>query len=102
MLPSTPVIRRTRSARLSLTGIRSVTTTVPRRDVYVVSSTPVSPTYRRLAVCLPAGPISHRPLSGSPRRAAKHAWESKRGRHSQSIEPSLPTSAAVLPSPRAA
>ena len=35
----------------------------------------------------------------SPSRAAKHAPESKRGRHSQSIEPSRPTSPAVWVSP---
>ena len=34
------------------------------------------------------GAISHRPCSGVPRRAAKHAPESKRGQHSQSTEPS--------------
>jgi hypothetical protein len=35
------------------------------------------------------------PFSEVPRSAAKHAAESKRGRHSQSIEPFRPTSAAV-------
>jgi hypothetical protein len=39
--------------------------------------------------------IIHRPCSGSPRRAAKQAAESNRGRHSQSIDPLRPTSAAV-------
>jgi hypothetical protein len=46
-------------------------------------------------VTLPAGAIFQRPLSRVPRRAAKQASESKRGRHSQSIEPSLPTSAML-------
>jgi hypothetical protein len=45
------------------------------------------------------GPISHRPCSSLPTSAAKHASESKRGQHSQSIEPSQPTSAAVSQSP---
>jgi uncharacterized protein YndB with AHSA1/START domain len=45
------------------------------------------------------GPMSHRPLSGVPSKAAKQAAESKRGQHSQSIEPSRPTKAAVLQSP---
>ena len=35
----------------------------------------------------------------SPSSAAKHAPESNRGKHSQSIEPSRPTSAAVWQSP---
>ena len=45
------------------------------------------------------GAISQRPLSDFPSRAAKHAAESKRGQHSQSMEPSRPTKAAVLQSP---
>ena len=39
------------------------------------------------------------PVVRVPRRAAKHAAESKRGQHNQSIEPSRPTKAAVLQSP---
>ena len=39
------------------------------------------------------GAMSQRPWAASPSRAAKHAGESKRGQHSQSIEPSWPTSA---------
>lgn len=42
------------------------------------------------------------PVCSSPNRAAKQAWESKRGQHSQSIEPSSPTSAAVSQSPMSA
>ena len=42
------------------------------------------------------GAISQRPCSGVPSSAAKQASESKRGQHSQSIEPSRPTSAARL------
>jgi hypothetical protein len=45
------------------------------------------------------GAISQRPCFGAPRIAAKHASESKAGQHSQSIEPSRPTSAAVSQSP---
>jgi hypothetical protein len=37
--------------------------------------------------------------SGPPSSAAKHAPESKRGTHIQSIDPSRPTSAAVTVSP---
>jgi hypothetical protein len=39
---------------------------------------------------------NYRPLSAVPSRAAKHAGESKRGRHNQSIEPSRHTNVAVL------
>ena len=45
------------------------------------------------------GSISQRPWGSSPSSAAKQAPESKRGRQSQSIEPSRPTSAAVCRSP---
>jgi hypothetical protein len=37
-----------------------------------------------------------------PSRAAKHAGESNRGQHSQSIDPSRATSAAVSQSPMSA
>jgi hypothetical protein len=50
----------------------------------------------RLAPGESFGAISQRPLSVFPSRAAKRAAESKRGQHSQSIEPSRPTRAAVL------
>ena len=46
-----------------------------------------------------AGEIAQRPLSFVPRSAAKQAPESKRGRQSQSMEPSRPTSAPVSVSP---
>jgi hypothetical protein len=39
--------------------------------------------------------MSQRPLFALPSRAAKQADESNRGTHSQSIEPSFHTSAAV-------
>ena len=45
------------------------------------------------------GAISQRPCFSLPRRAAKQASESKAGQHSQSIEPSRPTRAAVSQSP---
>jgi hypothetical protein len=60
----------------------------------------VSGTYDQVDVQSPsAGPSSQRPWSGVPSRAVKHAAESNLGRHSQSIEPSIPTSAAVSVSP---
>ena len=46
-----------------------------------------------------AGAIRQRPLSGVPTSAAKQAALSKRGQHSQSIEPSRLTSAALWQSP---
>src|SRR5947207_14339041 len=56
--------------------------------------------YRRDACTLSAvGVTDQKPLSGLPSRAAKTAPESKRGQHSQSIEPSRPTRAAVSQSP---
>jgi hypothetical protein len=41
-------------------------------------------------------------LAERPRRAAKQAAESKRGMHSQSIDPSMSTSATVSVSPMTA
>jgi hypothetical protein len=56
--------------------------------------------YRRLTrAVLSRGAISHRPFSRVPRSAARHAWKSNRGQHSQSIDPSVATSAADLQSP---
>ena len=46
-----------------------------------------------------AGASRQRPLPASPSSAAKQAGESKRGQHSQSIEPLHPTNAAVSQSP---
>jgi hypothetical protein len=43
--------------------------------------------------------MRQRPFDASPSSAQKTALESKRGRHSQSIDPSRPTSAAVPRSP---
>ena len=46
-----------------------------------------------------AGATIQRPFSGVPSSAAKHALESNRGQHSQSMDPSFATSAAVSQSP---
>jgi hypothetical protein len=48
------------------------------------------------------GAICQRPWSDVPSNAAKQASESKRGQHSQSIDPFSPTSAAVSQSPMSA
>jgi len=45
------------------------------------------------------GAICQRPFPGVPSSAAKHAPESKRGQHSQSIDPDRDTSAALSQSP---
>jgi hypothetical protein len=50
-------------------------------------------------VISPEGAISHLPFRGAPSNAAKQASESNAGQHSQSIDPSRPTKAAVSQSP---
>jgi hypothetical protein len=45
------------------------------------------------------GAISQRPFSALPSSAAKHAAESKRGTHNQSIEPDFATKPAPRQSP---
>jgi hypothetical protein len=66
----------------------------------VVSSTIVSPRYARADErTSPAGAMRQVPFDASPSSAAKTASLSKRGRHSQSIDPSRPTSAAEPRSP---
>ena len=81
-------------------GITSVTTTEPPWACHVVSSTSVSPRYERSArLAASVGASSQCPCSGPPSRDAKQAPESKRGTHSQSIEPLRDTRAAVRRSP---
>jgi len=46
--------------------------------------------------------MRQQPWSSVPSSRVKHAGESNLGRHSQSIEPSLQTSAAVCMSPMSA
>lgn len=53
-------------------------------------------------IVAPVGASRQRPLPSSPSSAAKQAAESNLGRQSQSIDPSLPTSAAVCRSPMSA
>ena len=80
--------------------MKSITATTPSAVSNSVSRTSVSSWYfRRTAVTLPCGATSQRPWSGVPSRAEKHAPESNRGMHIQSIDPSMPTSAAVWQSP---
>ena len=59
----------------------------------------IVPVAARGSVTSPAGAISQRPCLEVPSNAAKQASESKAGQHSQSIDPSRPTRAAVSQSP---
>jgi hypothetical protein len=80
--------------------MRSVTSTTPVGVSQRVTSTNVSSRYRRVAVAVAsAGAISHRPASWSPRSAPNVEAESKRGRHAQSMLPSVPTRHPVCRSP---
>jgi hypothetical protein len=81
-------------------GMKSTTNAIdPSAMVNAVSSTIVSPRYRRLGRKSPTGAIDQHPFSCDPSRAAKQAASEKLGRHSQSIDPSTPTSAAERPLP---
>ena len=71
----------------------SVRTTSPAAVRNVVSSTIVRSWYRLVTSYAPAGRIAQWPASASSSRA-KIDGESNRGKHSQSTEPSLLTSAA--------
>ena len=84
--------------------MQSMTRTVPSGVSNSVSSTSVPSRYRRrvAAAARRRARCSQRPCCSSPSSAAKHAPESKRGTHSQSIEPSSATSAAVWVSPMSA
>ena len=98
-----PSTIRTTSVASPRGGMQSTTRTMPSAVSQNVSSTSVSPRYcRRLQVPPAAGASSQWPFAPSPSSAAKQAGESNRGRHSQSIEPSRPTSAAVCRSPSSA
>ena len=77
----------------------STRVTLPSSVSNVVSSTSVSPRYRRDVRFVPGGPMRQKPFSSSPRSAAKQAGESNRGTQNQSIEPSRQTNAAVCRSP---
>src|ERR1700722_3214984 len=83
--------------------MKSVSETEPSAVVKPVSRIKGLFRYRRViftSFCV--GAINHLPCSGPPRSAQKHALLSKRGAHSQSIEPSRPTSAAVSQFPMTA
>jgi hypothetical protein len=74
--PDLPTTSRMSCGAPESTDMKSTGVTVPSR-------------YARVT-CLvrPHGRIRQKPLSSVPRRAAKQASESKRGRQSQSIDPS--------------
>ena len=60
---------------------------------------PVAAAGRHDARLAPRRASCQKPCVSLPSRAAKHDGESKWGRHSQSMEPSVPTRAAVCRSP---
>jgi hypothetical protein len=80
----------------------SVTRTTPSAVWNVVSRTFVPGTYRRSASNGAAGASEKRPPRSASRSAANTLGEWRSGRHSQSIDPSSATRAAVRPSPIAA
>jgi hypothetical protein len=71
----------------SLIGMKSMIATVPLSTATVVSRINVPGRYRRFTEPVSFGANSQRPLLSSPRSFAKQLSESKRGRHSQSMEP---------------
>ncbi len=83
------------------TGMRSVRTMSPVPVSNRVWSTLVCLRYCRSVLNGAAGAIRQRPAAGS-RMAPNRDGLSNRGQHSQSIEPSRPTRAALRPSPIAA
>jgi len=80
--------------------MKSISFTSPRDVSNVVSTISVPSLYfRRTSFTLATGAIFHYPLSRVPSSAAKQAPEENVGQHSQSIDPSSETSAAVSQSP---
>jgi hypothetical protein len=97
--PRRPITMRTRSECQLCTGMKSTRVTAPSSVSNSVSRISVSRRYWRRTRALLLGAIFQCPCSRFPSSAAKHAGESKRGQHSQSMEPSRPTSAPVWQSP---
>jgi len=98
--PSRHSTRRISRELVPPAGMKSWISTIPPSVSKRVSRISVSARYRREAARPPCcGAMSQRPLSGVPSNAAKQASESNRGQHSQSIDPSRPTSAALRQSP---
>ena len=99
-MPRSPRTIRTSCEWLPRGGMKSVTHTSPSAVSKTVSTISVPSRYcRRFAFIFPAGAIFQKPWSRVPSSAAKHAREENVGQHSQSIEPSRDTSAAVSQSP---
>ncbi len=102
-MPLTPSIIRATTGSPLRGGMQSVSRTVPDPVTNSVSRISVSGRYRRLTrPPASVGAIRQCPCRSSPSSAAKHAWESNLGRQSQSMEPSVATSAAVCRSPMSA
>src|SRR5450755_4181435 len=83
----------------SSTGMKSVTTTTPVPVEKTVSRRLVRSRYRWWTRCGSSGWICQLPPFSASRIRANSACPSKRGRHSQSMLPSTPTSAAERQSP---
>jgi len=99
-VPESPSTTRTRLGSRVRGGMKSVTRTVPAGVSHRESRTSVPGRYARLVQRPPlVGARRQNPLSSVPSSAARQAGESKRGRQSQSTEPSRPTMAAVSWSP---
>ncbi len=103
-VPLIPRTRRTTAARLSPIDMKSVTSTAPSGVSHLLQTTKVLPRYVRMETVASgeAGASFHAPCSSVPRSAPNMDAESKRGRHSQSMDPSRATSAPVWQSPMSA
>ena len=98
--PLMPTTMRTTSGACPRGGMKSMTRTVPSGVTQSVCRINVPSTYWRVVQRPPAAGASFQhPASGVSSSAAKHAGESNRGKHNQSMEPALDTSAPVCRSP---
>ena len=100
MRPRSPTTSRTTLECEPCTGMKSTNVAAPSLHSKRVSKISVLCRYCRVTRARSSrGEICQRPCSSEPSNAAKQASESKRGQHSQSIEPSRPTNAAASQSP---
>ncbi len=105
-VPVMPSTMRTTSGATSRCGMKSVTLTVPvsvsQYDSRISDPSMYARRVHGSPSAAPRGAMRQWPFSSSPRSLAKQAAESKRGRHSQSMDPSRPTSPLVIRSPMSA
>ena len=95
-LPEIPRTSRTIWEVVVPNGMKSVSSTDPPAVSKRVIRISVPSRYLRETLAGSLGARRQRPCSRFPSSAAKQALELKRGQHSQSIEPSRLTSAAVI------